>query len=68
MKQKWFSSRLYLEGLRQLRLMGLLITAAVGLLVIFIPVGEFIDTLSNAETNIITVTYDEMNPDRKSVV
>lgn len=62
MKQKWFSPRLYLEGLRQLRLMGLLITAAVGLLVIFIPVGEFINTLSHDEISVLTVTYDEMNP------
>lgn len=63
MKQKYFSLRLYWEGLRQLRLMGLLFTAAVSLIVIFIPVGEYLTTsYPTFENAVQTVTYDKMNP------
>lgn len=62
MKRKWFDLQLYTEGLRQLRLMGLLFTAAVGLIVIFIPVGEYINTVNMASVSARTISYLEMNP------
>ncbi len=63
MKQKWFSPRLYVEGLRQLRLMGILFTAAVGLIVVFIPLVEYINWLdSSREFTANTVGYLQMNP------
>ena len=62
MKQKWFSPRLYVEGLRQLRLLGLLATIAVGLIVIFIPLGNYFSTIGQKVISVQTVTYDEMNP------
>lgn len=63
MKTKCFNLRLYLEGLRQLRLLGLLFTIGVSLVVIFIPIGVFFSSLNMptaAETRV--VSYEEMNP------
>lgn len=40
MKQNWFSVRLYREGLRQLRLIGILGLVILGLEAILIPVGR----------------------------
>ncbi len=63
MKRKFFSYSLYSEGFRQLRLMGLLFTVAVSLIVMFIPLGEFMTTVRpTVGQSIQTVTYDEMNP------
>lgn len=63
MKTKHFSLRLYLEGLRQLRLLGLLFTIGVGLIVIFIPIGEYVSSLDMPTvTEAQLVSYEEMNP------
>lgn len=64
MKKKCFDLRLYLEGLRQLRLLGLLFTIGVGLLVIFIPVGEFFASadMPTLDAEARAVSYAEMNP------
>lgn len=63
MKRKWFSPALYAEGLRQLRLMGILFTALAGLIALFIPFGEFFSTLSTkGGVQIQDVTCTDMNP------
>lgn len=42
MKQNWFSARLYREGLRQLRLIGILGLVILGLEAVLIPVGRWL--------------------------
>lgn len=63
MKRKWFNPALYVEGLRQLRLMGILFTAAASLVALFIPFGEYFSSLSmKGGVQLQDVTCLNMNP------
>ena len=43
MKKNWFSLRLYLEGIRQLRLIGIMGMVILSLEAILIPVGRLVN-------------------------
>ena len=66
MKRCLFSPRLYVDGLRQLRLMGVLFTVANCLVAICIPVMNYLDYLGRSsfdqQLKPNTVTALEMNP------
>lgn len=60
MKQRIFSARLYWEGMRQLRLMGILFSIAVALIGVFSPVATYINYLNN------DVLFNEITPETVS--
>lgn len=62
MKQTGFSPRLYVEGLRQLRLLGILLTVGVSLIAMFLPISEYTATLD--ATAVVSTAVDclSMNP------
>lgn len=62
MKQTGFSPRLYVEGLRQLRLLGILLTVAVSLVAVFLPVSEYMATLDYDGVSTVAVNCLNMNP------
>ncbi|MBR2338762.1 MAG: ABC transporter permease [Clostridia bacterium] len=66
MKKSWFSLRLYADGLKQLRLMGILFTIASVLVAIVPPVMHYLDFLSyyNPDNTYTpeAVACFEMNP------
>ncbi len=62
MKRSFFSVRLYAEGLRQLRLMGLLFTILFSLFAAIPPVMRYLDTIDGGRFAVTTVTAQSVNP------
>ncbi len=62
MKRNCFSPRLYWEGIRQLRLMGILFTVGVSLITVFSPIAEYIASLERETVTAQQVGCFEMNP------
>ncbi len=67
MKKTWFDVRLYIDGLKQLKLMGILFTIVTTAAAVITPIMEQLDYLQYREDMISTssayaVTAFEMNP------
>lgn len=63
MKQRWFSPRLYTEGLRQLRLMGILFTVLFSVVAVIPPLFRYLDVLDGAMYHVVvSVTAQTVNP------
>ena len=67
MKKNWFSLRLYLEGIRQLRLIGIMGMVILSLEAILIPVGRLVNIreMRHFTSSSITKTllnFPEMHP------
>ena len=66
MKKTWFDVRLYVDGLKQLKLMGILFTLVTSVVAVAIPVMEQLDYLSYRTDDYIptpdTVDAWQMNP------
>ncbi len=62
MKRTLFNVRLYLDGLRQLRIIGILFTILIGLVTAVIPVMRYLDTLDWDEIAPVGIDYLQMNP------
>ncbi len=64
MKKRIFSPRLYLDGIKQLRIIGVLSTVAIALIGLITPVMRYLNTLDLPSTHYTahTVNYFEMNP------
>ncbi len=64
MKNKVFSPRLYLDGIRQLRIIGILATVAITLIGVSTPIMRYLSTLDYAMDDYTpyAINYLEMNP------
>lgn len=64
MKKRIFSPRLYLDGIKQLRIIGVLSTIAIALIGLILPVMRYLNTLDSILTDytVASVNYFEMNP------
>lgn len=62
MKRSFFSLRLYTEGLRQLRLMGILFTVLFSLVAAVPPLMQYLDVLDGSAYALTTVTATSINP------
>lgn len=64
MKKRIFSPRLYLDGIKQLRIIGVLSTIAIALIGLISPVMRYLNTLDSILTDytVASVNYFEMNP------
>lgn len=60
MKKSFFSTRLYVDGLKQLRLIGILSIIALNLYGVLQPVLQWVGRVGNI--NVRTVNFLEMNP------
>ncbi len=62
MKTTYFSPRLYADGVRQLRLMGILFTAIIGFSVVSEPLATYTMMLDTSFFEVQHLNYYEMNP------
>lgn len=62
MKKQVFNFRLFLDGLKQLRTIGVLFTLAFSLIAVCIPVLSYISSLDRANHTITSVNFLEMHP------
>ncbi|MBR5539875.1 MAG: hypothetical protein IKU56_00655 [Clostridia bacterium] len=64
MKKRIFSPLLYFDGIKQLRIIGVLSTIAIALIGLISPVMRYLNTLDSVftEYTVATVNYFEMNP------
>lgn len=62
MKQTYFNRHVYAEGLRQLRLMGILFTAATALIAVSGPIMEYMASLDAIGVTVQNINYYQMNP------
>ncbi|MBQ9963836.1 MAG: hypothetical protein IJP14_01815 [Clostridia bacterium] len=63
MKKRFFSPRLYLDGIKQLRIIGILSTVALTFIGVITPFMRYLDTLDDVITEFTanSVNYLEMN-------
>ena len=62
MKKTLFSGRLYLDGIKQLRIIGILFTALTSLVAMIIPIMRYLESLNFSSPSPSNVTCYDMNP------
>lgn len=62
MKRSLFNVRLYLDGIRQLRIIGILFTVLISLVTAVIPIMHYLDSLNWQDVSPSGIDFLEMNP------